>query len=98
MLTIYYCKQGTNWYFLNKSEYEIWTNVIELDFDTAINGESEANIILLYVTDKVEWGKDVIECDAGVYVFKSLLNGLMFAIKGDKITKRMSPLNYLHSV
>ena len=98
MLTIYYAKEGTNFYFLNETEYEVWMNVRELDFDTAINGESDAQIVLLYVTDKVEWGKDVIECDKGVYVFKSLLNGLMIAIKGDKITKRMSPLNYLHSV
>ena len=98
MLTIYYAKEGTNFYFLNETEYEVWMNVRELDFDTAINGESEANIILLYVTDKVEWGLDEIECDKGVYVFKSLLNDIMFAIKGDKITKRVSPLNYLESV
>ena len=98
MLTIYYAKEGTNFYFLNETEYEVWMNVRELDFDTAINGESDAQIVFLYVTDKVKWGKDVIECDKGVYVFKSLLNHIMFAVTGDKITKRVSPLNYLESV
>ena len=98
MFHVYYAKKGTNLYFLNETEYEVWMNVRELDFDFVINGESEANIILLYVTDKLEWGKDELTCDSKIYVFKSLTFNLTFAVKGNQLTKKFSPLTYLDIV
>ena len=98
MFHVYYTQKGTNLYFLNKTEYEVWMNVRELDFDFVINGESEANIILLYVTDKLEWGKDELTCDNKIYVFKSLTFNLTFAVKGNQLTKKFSPLTYLDIV
>ena len=74
MFHVYYTQKGTNLYFLNKTEYEVWMNVRELDFDMVINGESDAQIVLLYVTDKVEWDKDELKCDSKIYVFKSDFN------------------------
>ena len=47
MFNIYYAKKGTEFYFLNKLEDDIWVNVLEIDKDVEINGNSEANVILL---------------------------------------------------
>ena len=60
MFNIYYAKKGTEFYFLNKLEDDIWVNVLEIDKDVAINGNSEANVILLYKTYSLIWGLSLI--------------------------------------
>ena len=88
MFNIYYAKKGTEFYFLNKLEDDIWVNVLEIDKDVAINGNSEANVILLYKTYSLIWGSELIASNIGVFVFTSLKNNNMFAVKADNITKK----------
>ncbi len=88
MFNIYYAKKGTEFYFLNKLEDDVWVNVLETDCDVAINGDSEANVVLLYKTFSIGWGNETIASNVGVYVFISLLNNNMFAVKADDMTKR----------
>ena len=88
MFNIYYAKKGTEFYFLNKLEGDVWVNVLETDCDVAINGDSEANVVLLYKTFSIGWGDLTIASNVGVYVFISLLNNNMFAVKADDMTKR----------
>ena len=88
MFNIYYAKKGTEFYFLNKLEDDIWVNVLEIDKDVAINGNSEANVILLYKTYSLIWGSELIASNIGVFVFTSLMNNNMFAVKADNITKK----------
>jgi len=88
MFNIYYAKKGTEFYFLNKLEDDVWVNVLETDCDVAINGDSEANVVLLYKTFSIGWGNETIASNVGVYVFISLLNNNMFAVKADNMTKR----------
>ena len=88
MFNIYYAKKGTEFYFLNKLEDDVWVNVLETDCDVAINGDSEANVVLLYKTFSIGWGNETIVSNGGVYVFISLLNNNMFAVKADNMTKR----------
>ena len=88
MFNIYYAKKGTEFYFLNKLEDDIWVNVLEIDKDVEINGNSEANVILLYKTYSLIWGSKLIASNIGVFVFTSLMNNNMFAVKADNITKK----------
>jgi|TARA_Y100000748_G_scaffold155525_1_gene130051 hypothetical protein len=88
MFNIYYAKKGTEFYFLNKLEDDIWVNVLEIDKDVEINGNSEANVILLYKTYSLIWGSELIASNIGVFVFTSLMNNNMFAVKADNITKK----------
>ena len=88
MFNIYYGKKGTEFYFLNKLEDDIWVNVLEIDKDVEINGNSEANVILLYKTYSLIWGSELIASNIGVFVFTSLMNNNMFAVKADNITKK----------
>ena len=88
MFNIYYVKKGTEFYFLNKLEDDIWVNVLEIDKDVEINGNSEANVILLYKTYSLIWGSELIASNIGVFVFTSLMNNNMFAVKADNITKK----------
>ena len=88
MFNIYYAKKGTEFYFLNKLEDDIWVNVLEIDKDVAINGNSEANVILLYKTYSLIWGSELIASNIGVFVFTTLMNNNMFAVKADNITKK----------
>ena len=69
MFNIYYAKKGTEFYFLNKLEDDVWVNVLETDCDVAINGDSEANVVLLYKTYSIGWGNETIASNVGVYVF-----------------------------
>ena len=50
MFNVYYAKEGTEFYFLNKLEDDVWVNVLETECDVAVNGDSEANVVLLYKT------------------------------------------------
>jgi hypothetical protein len=88
MFNIYYAKKGTEFYFLNKLEDDIWVNVLEIDKDVAINGNSEANVILLYKTYSLIWGSELIASNIGVFVFTTLMHNNMFAVKADNITKK----------
>ena len=88
MFNIYYAKKGTEFYFLNKLEDDIWVNVLEIDKDVEINGNSEANVILLYKTYSLIWGSELIASNIGVFVFTSLMNNNRFAVKADNITKK----------
>ena len=88
MFNIYYAKKGTEFYFLNKLEDDIWVNVLEIDKDVEINGNSEANVILLYKTYSLIWGSELIASNIGVFVFTGLMNNNMFAVKADNITKK----------
>jgi len=88
MFNIYYAKKGTEFYFLNKLEDDIWVNVLKIDKDVEINGNSEANVILLYKTYSLIWGSELIASNIGVFVFTSLMNNNMFAVKADNITKK----------
>ncbi len=88
MFNIYYAKKGTEFYFLNKLEDDIWVNVLEIDKDVEINGNNEANVILLYKTYSLIWGSELIASNIGVFVFTSLMNNNMFAVKADNITKK----------
>ena len=88
MFNIYFAKKGTEFYFLNKLDDDVWVNVLETDCDVAINGDSEANVVLLYKTFSIGWGNETIASNVGVYVFISLLNNNMFAVKADNMTKR----------
>ena len=88
MFNIYFAKKGTEFYFLNKLDDDVWVNVLETDCDVAINGDSEANVVLLYKTFSIGWGDETIASNIGVYVFISLLNNNMFAVKADNMTKR----------
>ena len=88
MFNVYYAKEGTEFYFLNKLEDDVWVNVLETECDVAVNGESEANVILLYKTYSINRGGETIASNVGVYVFISLMNHIMFAVKADNMTKR----------
>ena len=88
MFNIYYAKKGTEFYFLNKLEDDIWVNVLEIDKDVEINGNSEANVILLYKTYSLIWGSELIASNIGVFVFTTLMHNNMFAVKADNITKK----------
>ena len=88
MFNIYYAKKGTEFYFLNKLEDDIWVNVLEIDKDVEINGNSEANVILLYKTYSLIWGSELIASNIGVFVFTPLMHNNMFAVKADKKTKK----------
>ena len=88
MFNIYYAKKGTEFYILNKLEDDIWVNVLEIDKDVEINGNSEANVILLYKTYSLIWGSELIASNIGVFVFTTLMHNNMFAVKADNITKK----------
>jgi len=88
MFNIYCARKGTEFYFLNKHKDDIWVNVLEIDRDVEINGDSEANVILLYKTYSLIWGSELIASNIGVFVFTSLKNNNLFAIKADNITKK----------
>ena len=88
MFNIYYARKGTEFYFLNKHKDDIWVNVLEIDSDVEINGDSEANVILLYKTYSLIWGSELVASNIGVFVFTSLKNNNMFAVKADNITKK----------
>ena len=102
MFNVYYAKEGTEFYFLNKLEDDVWVNVLETECDVAVNGDSEANVVLLYKTYSINWGGETIASNVGVYVFISLMNHTMFAIKADNMTKRefedYNEYEQLHSV
>ena len=88
MFNVYYAKEGTEFYFLNKLEDDVWVNVLATECDVAVNGDSEANVVLLYKTYSINWGGETIASNVGVYVFISLMNHIMFAVKADNMTKR----------
>ena len=88
MFNIYCARKGTEFYFLNKFKDDIWVNVLEIDRYIEINGNSEANVILLYKTSSLIWGGKLIASNIGIFVFTSLMNNNMFAVKADNIFKK----------